>query len=245
MSRFMSKDIRKWFEEHHSFHTVQSSQVPYNCCQCQQYRKDAKCCGWMYDLGANYTDAYVDGNTVCGLYTHTSRPYRYDMFASSPRNFKLERIETIVTFEAAHRLVNYDGPCNDLHGHSYKAIIGVCAERGLCGDDPSMIMDFKKLKTCLRGITDKFDHRLIMWKDDPWRAGLIRMGVISLLDVDYPVTAENMANDILERLKFNLSEMKLTDKRIYRIEVKLYETENNSVTITWVNNKTVGGVCNG
>lgn len=59
-------------------------------------------------------------------------------------------------FEAAHRLPNYQGPCNQVHGHSYKLEIGVSGPVGL---DSGMIMDFKALKDLVKDwIIDRLDH---------------------------------------------------------------------------------------
>ena len=30
------------------------------------------------------------------------------------------RITKVFSFEMAHALINYDGPCKNIHGHSYK-----------------------------------------------------------------------------------------------------------------------------
>jgi len=47
------------------------------------------------------------------------------------------------SFEAAHYLPGYDGPCERLHGHSYRLLIGVS---GKIDPISGMVMDFSKLK---------------------------------------------------------------------------------------------------
>ena len=47
-------------------------------------------------------------------------------------------------FEAAHLLPNYDGPCGNLHGHSYK--IELTLEGPQNEDYYGMVMDFNDLK---------------------------------------------------------------------------------------------------
>ncbi len=59
-------------------------------------------------------------------------------------------------FGAAHRLPNYDGPCNRLHGHNWTLEIGIT---GPVDIDSGMIMDFGKLKALVNAkIISKVDH---------------------------------------------------------------------------------------
>ena len=80
-------------------------------------------------------------------------------------NMKRKSICKIVTFEAAHRLHNPDltekenldlyGPCNSLHGHTYKL---ECCVSGPVADS-GFIMNFKDLKKILQEeVLDKYDH---------------------------------------------------------------------------------------
>lgn len=65
-------------------------------------------------------------------------------------------ITTEVQFSAAHRLKNYCGPCENLHGHNWLVRATVCCtELDKCG----IGIDFKILKAALREIVGKFDHR--------------------------------------------------------------------------------------
>ena len=65
-------------------------------------------------------------------------------------------------FEAAHHLINYDGPCANVHGHSYKLQVTVSGNV-----DPTetkyatdcMVLDFKNLKGIVKAvIIDTHDH---------------------------------------------------------------------------------------
>lgn len=52
-------------------------------------------------------------------------------------------------FEAAHHLLNYDGACARVHGHSYKLQVTVSGEvciSGLLQATDHMVLDFKDLK---------------------------------------------------------------------------------------------------
>jgi 6-pyruvoyltetrahydropterin/6-carboxytetrahydropterin synthase len=58
-------------------------------------------------------------------------------------------------FDAAHRLRNYQGKCETLHGHRYKVVVRVQADKL---DKSGMAYDFSQLKRYLRGVLSRFDH---------------------------------------------------------------------------------------
>lgn len=67
------------------------------------------------------------------------------------------------TFEAAHQLINHDGKCARLHGHSWKGrvIIGgmVLYDHG---PKIGMLMDFGDVKSALQPIIDQYlDHHFL------------------------------------------------------------------------------------
>ena len=62
------------------------------------------------------------------------------------------------TFDAAHKLLNYDGPCANLHGHTYKLQIvlsGSVQKNGMVID----FVDFKKIVT--ERVISKLEHKFI------------------------------------------------------------------------------------
>lgn len=65
-------------------------------------------------------------------------------------------------FEAAHHLLNYNGPCANIHGHSYKLQVTVSGEINLNHTkyaNECMVMDFKDLKRVVQHlIIASHDH---------------------------------------------------------------------------------------
>ncbi len=58
-------------------------------------------------------------------------------------------------FAAAHRLREYEGECENLHGHNWRVQVRVVAERlGKLG----MVMDFRELKHSLGQVLSELDH---------------------------------------------------------------------------------------
>ncbi len=101
------------------------------------------------------------------------------------------------TFHLAygHRLLNYNGKCENLHGHN--GVVEVTLQAG--GLNPEkMVMDFtelgRKVKTWLDG---NLDHKVILAKADPLAAALREQGQACFLTDDSP-TAEILARLIYD-----------------------------------------------
>lgn len=58
-------------------------------------------------------------------------------------------------FAAAHFLKNYNGKCENLHGHNYKVFAHV---KGSKLTEGGMLLDFSKLKNALRAVLKQIDH---------------------------------------------------------------------------------------
>lgn len=129
------------------------------------------------------------------------------------------RITKEFSFEAAHALTGYDGPCRNIHGHSYG--LSVTVKGTPYNDDNSpkngMLMDFSDLKKIIRkNIIDIFDHALILNKNYPaaTREELDK-AFCNIIYVDYQPTSENLLADFSERIRSLLPEhIKLTKLKL-------------------------------
>jgi 6-pyruvoyltetrahydropterin/6-carboxytetrahydropterin synthase len=63
-------------------------------------------------------------------------------------------------FEAAHRLPNYDGKCNRLHGHSWVGRVYVKGDRTIeHGSQQGMLIDYAKISDYIQPLLDGYlDH---------------------------------------------------------------------------------------
>jgi len=61
-------------------------------------------------------------------------------------------------FAAAHRLNNYHGACENLHGHNFKVEVIVRCEKL---DQIYIGIDFKELKEHLRDVISTLDHKYL------------------------------------------------------------------------------------
>jgi 6-pyruvoyltetrahydropterin/6-carboxytetrahydropterin synthase len=62
------------------------------------------------------------------------------------------------TFVAAHALRGYEGPCENLHGHTWRVQIFL---QGKHLDKIGLLQDFKIIKKELREVLLEFDHKLL------------------------------------------------------------------------------------
>ncbi len=60
------------------------------------------------------------------------------------------------SFSAAHHLLNYNGECENQHGHNWKV---EAYFRGSNLDKSNLLIDFKLLKKELNGILNNLDHK--------------------------------------------------------------------------------------
>ncbi len=68
------------------------------------------------------------------------------------------RVRVIQQFNGAHNLRNYNGKCENLHGHNWRV------EAYLKGDklnETEMLVDFTVLKKRLKEILDELDHKYL------------------------------------------------------------------------------------
>jgi 6-pyruvoyltetrahydropterin/6-carboxytetrahydropterin synthase len=62
------------------------------------------------------------------------------------------------SFSAAHRLREYDGNCERLHGHNWQVEVSVASERL---DDRGIALDFRAIKAAVNDILSGLDHRYL------------------------------------------------------------------------------------
>ena len=64
-------------------------------------------------------------------------------------------VRVTADFAAAHFLRDYNGKCENLHGHNYKVYAHV---KGQKLNEGGMLLDFTKLKEALRAVCKQLDH---------------------------------------------------------------------------------------
>jgi 6-pyruvoyltetrahydropterin/6-carboxytetrahydropterin synthase len=132
------------------------------------------------------------------------------------------RVTKEFSFEMAHVLWNYDGPCRNVHGHSYRLFVTVC---GLPLEDPDnpkngMVLDFTDLKKIVKKeIISVFDHAVVVNKGfDEEKTGMFFRLFGNTVIVDYQPTCENLVADFALRIT------KCLPSSVKLHSLKLYET---------------------
>jgi 6-pyruvoyltetrahydropterin/6-carboxytetrahydropterin synthase len=109
------------------------------------------------------------------------------------------RVTKQFNFEMAHALWNYDGPCKNLHGHSYRLHVTVTGNPVNDTNDPKhgMVIDFGDLKRIVdETIVKKLDHAVMISRDVPEDHYKSLGPMLEKLQVvDYQPTCENMIVD--------------------------------------------------
>ena len=115
-----------------------------------------------------------------------------------------------VQFSSAHRLRNYHGKCENLHGHNWRVRLFV-TRNDL--DETGFVMDFKVLDAVLKDIMELLDH-----KD---------LNSLKEFETVNP-TAENIA-----LLVFRMAEKKISeiDKEVRVYKVCVWESDKSCAII--------------
>jgi len=117
-------------------------------------------------------------------------------------------------FSSAHRLRNYNGRCENLHGHNWKVEIKIS---GKDLDKTGMLYDFTKLKSILKNILTELDHKYL--------------NELPVFKKNNP-TSENIAKYIYDQICSEISNSKI------KIEsVTVWESDNSSATFLPCKNK--------
>lgn len=135
------------------------------------------------------------------------------------------RLTRQFTFETAHALLNYNGPCKNIHGHSYKLQVTILGKPIVDKTDPKygMVIDFGDLKKLVNEhIVSPLDHALILREDtDPELVTVLQQLNHKLVLTPWQPTCENMLIDFKNKLQTTLP------KSIELHSLKLWETENS------------------
>ncbi|MDH3544733.1 MAG: 6-carboxytetrahydropterin synthase QueD [Desulfuromonadales bacterium] len=113
------------------------------------------------------------------------------------------RLMIKTSFAAAHNLINYQGDCENLHGHNWRVEVVVTAKEL---DKAGLGIDFKILKKQTNSLLDELDHKYL--NDLP------------SFKNNSP-SSENISRYLFERLTETLNNENITVEKI-----NVWESEN-------------------
>ncbi|NEP12564.1 MAG: 6-carboxytetrahydropterin synthase [Symploca sp. SIO2C1] len=110
----------------------------------------------------------------------------------------MHSVTKVIDFCYGHRLLNYSGKCQHLHGHN--GIVEIEIESNSL-DELGMVVDFGEIRKAVKGwIDSNLDHRMILCRQDPVIEFLVQMGEPLYLMDENP-TAENIAKHIYKQVQ--------------------------------------------
>ncbi len=130
-------------------------------------------------------------------------------------------LKTESSFDSAHFLSEYEGKCENLHGHRWRVVAYLEAdELRTEGDMKDMVVDFGAFKKALRALTEELDHMFIVEEGSlfPETIACLERESFRLLIVPWRTTAENFAAYFYG---------KLAELGFPVAQVDVYETPNN------------------
>jgi len=141
-------------------------------------------------------------------------------------------IEKDISWEMGHRLTHHEGKCFNLHGHSYRAVITLSAEKL---DKNGMVVDFYHFKKVKDYIDKYWDHALMLNMEDPIVAVINTRKMFNVLKrnlklclVNEDPTAENIARCLADVTR-SLLDQEMGDHASVT-SVTVYETATSSAT---------------
>lgn len=132
------------------------------------------------------------------------------------------RVSKEFHFEMSHALLNYDGPCKNIHGHSYKLVVTLIGEPISDNKNPKngMLIDFTEFKKMVKAlVVEHFDHAFLVNREAEINSFYTTKEMFDkMIVLNYQPTCENILLDIVMRLKKGFPE----NFQIHNI--RLYET---------------------
>lgn len=139
-------------------------------------------------------------------------------------------LKTESCFDSAHFLTDYNGKCENLHGHRWKVVAYISVEKLQTeGDRRDMVIDFDEFKSVLRALTQELDHAFLVEEGSlaPETIRCLEEEEFSLVFFPFRTTSENLARYFYGRLE---------EAGLPVSQVEVYETPLNCAIYTGPNN---------
>lgn len=119
-------------------------------------------------------------------------------------NDPIIRVTKKFTFDMAHALYGYDGPCKNIHGHTYVLSVTLKGKVLCLDNDPKngMVIDFTIFKNIVKEqVIDVFDHSLVLNANSAHaQLNEIACSFEKVNYVPYQPSCENLLMDMLLRV---------------------------------------------
>jgi len=113
-------------------------------------------------------------------------------------------LKTESSFDGAHFLTDYDGKCENLHGHRWRVVVYITVDDlQTAGQEKDMVIDFAAFKREVRALTAELDHMFIVEEGSlaPETVAALESETFKLYWVPWRTTSENFAKFFFGRLE--------------------------------------------
>jgi 6-pyruvoyltetrahydropterin/6-carboxytetrahydropterin synthase len=129
------------------------------------------------------------------------------------------RVTKVFTFDMAHALFGYDGPCKNIHGHTYHLHVTLSGKINQQANDPEqgLVIDFGVIKQITKDkVISKFDHALVLHKDAPYSIdGFLNEHFEKIILLNFQPSCENLMMHFRDLITSELpKEVKLVKLRL-------------------------------
>lgn len=118
------------------------------------------------------------------------------------------RVTKKFTFDMAHALYGYDGPCKNIHGHTYVLYVTLKGKVLEKDNHPKngMVVDFTDFKKIVNEqVIQVFDHSLVLNLNSPHaQLNDLHSNFEKINYVPYQPSCENLIIDFLNRINLKL-----------------------------------------
>lgn len=121
-------------------------------------------------------------------------------------------------WEMSHRLPFHEGPCRNIHGHTYKVRIEITGEL----NEQSMVLDYYDVERIVRPLIQRLDHSFLCDENDKTMLGFLKEEGFKYNVMKKHTTAENILELFFGELepKFQLY------KNVEKLKIRIYETDD-------------------
>ena len=135
----------------------------------------------------------------------------------------LTRISKEFHWEMGHRLPFHQGGCQNIHGHSYRAVFEVAGELNSQG----MVMDFREVSEILKPLIKELDHIFLADESDTDTISFLKEKGMAHMVVPFFTTAENIAHFLMDKA------VPLLPSTISEASLTIYETRTSTARVDW------------
>lgn len=121
-------------------------------------------------------------------------------------------------WEMSHRLTFHQGPCKNIHGHSYKIFINLEGEQ----DSNSMVLDYYDIDRFINPVLSALDHSFVCDAEDHLMINFLRENGFKYHVIPYFTTSENLVSYFIELAEPHFK----TFSNIEFLTIRVYETED-------------------